>query len=242
MENSVNILYEDADILVCVKPAGTASQTKMRGQQDMVSLLCNYRYENKEEPYIGLVHRLDQPVEGILVFGKHAKSTAALNRQLQQETFSKIYLAVTEGTMPAPRGRLQDYLKKDGRSNLSVVVKKEDPKAKKAELLYELLMTDESFDPVQNLVKIQLLTGRHHQIRVQMAHSGTPLAGDVKYGRSQKHGAGRGTWSDLGLCACGLEFAHPGSHKKMRFSIVPSQPVFQKFGSIIMNYPDILFV
>lgn len=241
MKNSVNILYEDADILVCIKPAGIASQTKMRGQQDMVSLLCNYRHEKKEEPYVGLVHRLDQPVEGILVFGKHAKSTAALNRQLQQETFSKVYLAVTEGRMPAQKGRLRDYLIKDGRSNVSMVVKQEDPQAKKAELLYERLMTDESYDPVQNLVKIQLLTGRHHQIRVQMAHFGTPLAGDVKYGR-KNNGAECGIYSGLGLCACGLEFVHPGSHEKMRFSMAPSLPVFQKFGSIIMNHPDILFV
>lgn len=242
MKNSVNILYEDADILVCIKPAGTASQTKMRGQQDMVSLLCNYRHEKKEEPYVGLVHRLDQPVEGILVFGKHAKSTAALNRQLQQGTFSKVYLAVTEGRMPAQKGRLRDYLKKDGRSNVSMVVKKEDPQAKKAELLYEQLMTDESCEPVQNLVKVQLLTGRHHQIRVQMAHFGTPLAGDVKYGRFQKQDMEHGASYGLGLCACGLEFIHPGSHEKMRFSMAPSLPVFQKFGSIIMNHPDILFV
>lgn len=232
---NINILYEDADILVCVKPAGTASQTKQSLRQDMVSLLRNYRHANNEEPYIGLVHRLDQPVEGILAFGKHAKSTAALNRQLQQGDFSKVYLAVTEGRMPAQEGTLLNYLKKDGRSNRSTVVKKEDPQAKKAELVYRLLETDESCRPVHNLVKVRLLTGRHHQIRVQMAHFGTPLAGDVKYGRQQMR-------SDFGLCACGLEFTHPYRNKKMRFSIAPSQPVFQKFGSIIMNHSDILFI
>lgn len=181
-ENGVELLYEDADILVCIKPAGVASQTRKTGQQDMVSILRNARHEKGEEPYIGLVHRLDQPVEGILVFGKHAKSTAALSRQLSQGSFSKIYLAVALGDMPLREGRLQDYLKKDGRSNLSSIARKGDPLAKKAELLYQVLETDASQSPAQNLVRIQLLTGRHHQIRVQMAHLGTPLAGDAKYG------------------------------------------------------------
>ena len=155
----MKILYEDTDILVCVKPAGIASQTKKSGQQDMVSLLCNYRHDKGEEPYLGLIHRLDQPVEGIVVFGKHTRSTAALSRQLQQGGFSKVYLAVTEGVMPMQEGTLQDYLKKDGRRNLTIVAKKGDPQAKKAELMYQALKTDENCDPVQNLVKIQLLTG-----------------------------------------------------------------------------------
>ncbi len=231
----MNILYEDTDVVVCVKPAGIASQTKNSGQQDMVSLLCNYRHDKGEEPYIGLVHRLDQPVEGIVVFGKHTRSTAALSRQLQQGSFSKVYLAVTEGVMPVREGKLEDYLKKDGRKNHTIVVKKGDPQAKKAELMYQALKTDEECDPVQNLVRIQLLTGRHHQIRVQMAHFGAPLAGDKKYGKGD-------TKSGLGLCACELEFVHPANQKKMKFSIAPSQPVFEKFGSIIIGHSHILSV
>lgn len=242
-ESGVKILYEDADILVCVKPAGIATQTKRSGQQDMVSLLRNYRHELGGETYIGLVHRLDQPVEGILVFGKHARSTAALNRQLVQGNFSKVYLAVTEGNMPQREGNLLDYLKKDARRNLSAVVRKGEPQAKRAELRYRVLETDEGCCPVQNLVKVQLLTGRHHQIRVQMAHLGTPLAGDTKYaawtagGSSlqtahdnsrQKNGAEYG----LGLCACELEFVHPVTKRIMKYKISPSQKVFQRFGSL----------
>lgn len=224
---SIRILYEDHDLLVCVKPAGIAAQTKKSGQQDMVSLLQNYRHQNGEEPYIGLVHRLDQPVEGILVFGKHAGSAAALSRQLTQGSFSKGYLAVTEGIMPSREGKLVDFLKKDGRANRSAVVGQTEPGAKRAELLYQVLQTDPREQPVQNLVKIQLLTGRHHQIRVQMAHLGTPLAGDRKYARQSKRA--ETCREGLGLCACELEFYHPAEKKRMNFEIVPSQAVFQKF-------------
>lgn len=253
----IKILYEDKDILVCVKPAGVASQTKMSGQQDMVSLLRNYRHEQGEEPYIGLVHRLDQPVEGILVFGKHAQSTAALNRQLVKGNFSKVYLAVTEGNMPQQEGKLLDYLKKDGRRNLSAIAEKGDPQAKWAELLYRVLETDGSCCPVRNLVRVQLLTGRHHQIRVQMANIGTPLAGDTKYGRGlqaeyggslyagqnrmrpaeyTEHGVqgqqNNGTGCGLGLCACELEFVHPVKNQAMKYELTPSQMVFQRFDSL----------
>lgn len=231
MCEKIKILYEDADILVCVKPAGTASETRKSGEQDMVSLLRNYRHGRGEEPYAGLVHRLDQPVEGILVFGKHARSTSALSRQLARGGFSKIYLAVTEKAMPQQEGRLVDFLKKDSRSNTSFVAAQGEAQAKKAELLYQVLETQARQERVQNLVRIELLTGRHHQIRVQMAHLGTPLAGDLKYGRQET--ASRGTQAaGPALCACELEFLHPASRKKMKFHICPSQPVFQKFDYI----------
>ena len=231
MCEKIKILYEDADILVCVKPAGTASETRKSGEQDMVSLLRNYRHGRGEEPYAGLVHRLDQPVEGNLVFGKHARSTSALSRQLARGGFSKIYLAVTEKAMPQQEGRLVDFLKKDSRSNTSFVAAQGEAQAKKAELLYQVLETQARQERVQNLVRIELLTGRHHQIRVQMAHLGTPLAGDLKYGRQET--ASRGTQAaGPALCACGLEFLHPASRKKMKFHICPSQPVFQKFDYI----------
>ncbi len=220
------ILYEDANILVCVKPAGIAAETKKAGQQDMASLLRNYRHSKGEEPYIGLVHRLDQPVEGIMAFGKNTQCTAALCRQLTQGAFLKIYLAAAEGTLPADKGCMLDYLKKDGRTNTTIVSHPGDPKAKKAKLRYEVLKTDTKTHPVQSLVKIQLLTGRHHQIRVQMASRGAPLVGDAKYGRKP---ASNTSDSGLGLCACVLEFKHPFSKEDMRFQIVPSQAIFKKY-------------
>lgn len=228
LPDKCKILYEDADILVCVKPPGIASETKNVRCQDMASLLRGYLSEKGKEPYAGMVHRLDQPVEGILVFGKHPKSTAALCRQMAQGHFSKIYLALTQGAMPAREGQLEDYLKKDSRLNLSRVVSADTPGAKKAVLQYRVLETyaecgqagnqDKSRikNPAENLVKIELLTGRHHQIRVQMANLGTPIAGDLKYGSSPAPAD-----SCLKLCACELAFVHPVTKKNMRFQISP---------------------
>lgn len=221
MQRELNILYEDKEILVCIKPAGVATETKRTSQQDMVSLLRNYRSQKGEDLYIGVVHRLDQPVEGILVFGKNTKSTSALSMQLAQGFFSKIYLAVTLGDMSVRQGKLQDYLKKDSHTNTSYVTSADDPKAKKAVLLYEVIETDFGEQPGRNLVKIELLTGRHHQIRVQMAKQGTPLEGDRKYGGGQMS-FGHLLDGQLKLCACELGFAHPVTKKKMEFRIRPS--------------------
>lgn len=223
MCEKIKILYEDADILVCVKPAGTASETRKSGEQDMVSLLRNYRAGKGEEAYIGLVHRLDQPVEGILVFGKDRETAAALSRQLTQGAFRKCYLAVAQGHMACKEGAALDYLKKDPRSNTSYIVTAKDAQAKKAELRYRVLETVRSGGEESNLVEIKLLTGRHHQIRVQFSHLGAPLAGDRKYGGPPGQG--------LALCAYRLEFTHPKSKEQMQFAIAPSLAVFQKFGS-----------
>lgn len=241
--NGLNIVYEDASLLVCVKPAGIACETKKVNQQDMVSLLRNYRSQKGEGAYIALIHRLDQPVEGLLVFGKNPKSAAALSRQLAQGDFTKVYLALTQGKMPAPEGRLENYLKKDSRANRSLVVDAKEKNAKTAILNYQVLEKDFAQKPGQNLVRIELQTGRHHQIRVQMAHLGTPVVGDRKYGvmasspdndrkygvmasrpdSDRKYSAVASSPDDgLKLCACELSFVHPEKKTKLSFQITPS--------------------
>lgn len=239
-----HILYEDDKLLVCVKPAGIAVQTKRMGEQDMESLLRNYLAAKGETPFIGIIHRLDQPVEGVMVFGKTKEATAELNRQMQKNGFGKYYLTVVYGKAEPKEGQLIDFLKKDGRSNTSSVVKQGTADAKRAALTYRVLQystlddrddrddrdgkaasgagtadgTSEKTEAAEeiSLLEVKLETGRHHQIRVQMSHHGWPLVGDRKYGRKNESLPGMRP-IPLALCSYRLEFLHPTSKKKMRF-------------------------
>ena len=135
----IRILFEDEQIIVCEKPAGVAVQTERLGQADMESLLKNGRAGKGEPPYIGVVHRLDQPVCGVMVFAKTKESAAALGRQIASGKADKFYYAVTDGVPEAGKGQLTDYLLRDGRTNTSAVVESSTPGAKRAELSYEIL-------------------------------------------------------------------------------------------------------
>ena len=214
-----NILFEDKDILVCRKISGIEVQNAGIGTMDMESALKNYLYKKEpgKMPYLGIVHRLDQPVEGILVFAHTPFAAKELSRQILGGQMEKIYLAVTKEKPEKEEGILEDYLKKDGRTNMSAVVAEGTPGAKKARLSYQVIHEEtERF-----LIKIKLDTGRHHQIRVQMAHAGMPLTGDRKYGGT--------TDTALGLCACSLTFLYPGSRKKMHFKVKPKGEAFRSF-------------
>lgn len=214
------IQYEDKDILICKKQAGVAVQTKSYTQPDMISLLMNYRKEKKEDTYIGLIHRLDQPVEGIMVFAKNQISAADLSKQVAQRSADKYYYAVLDGKLEHTYGELCDYLLKDAKTNLSKVVTKEVKGAKKAELSYEVLAVKKD----KTLVKIQLKTGRHHQIRVQFSNMGHPLYGDAKYNPKRQI-----KYMPIGLCSYEIGFVHPTTKEKMQFQIKPSGEAFMDF-------------
>ena len=226
-----NILYEDKEILVCRKTAGMPVQAAKIGTMDMESALKNYLVKKTpgKIPYLGVVHRLDQPVEGILVFGKTPEAAKSLSAQITAGKMEKIYLSVTYGKQ-AEAGKkekvLEDYLKKDGKSNTSSVVNAHTPGAKKARLSYEVL--GEAVDAISGkkkwLLRIHLDTGRHHQIRVQMAHAGMPLAGDRKYGAGTNVTIGAGS---LALCAASLTFFHPVTGKVMKFVTKPEGTEFK---------------
>ncbi len=141
MEIQSYILYEDRDLIVCRKPAGVPVQTKQIQTKDMVSLMKNYRYQQeggKGEPYLGVIHRLDQPVEGIIVFAKTPQAAKELNRQLLAGGFGKYYQAVLCKVPEKAQGQLTDYLVKDGRTNLSKICRKSDAGAKEARLSYKV--------------------------------------------------------------------------------------------------------
>lgn len=209
---NLSILYEDEDILVCHKPAGVAVQTKRLGQVDMESLLKNYRVEKGETPYVGVVHRLDQPVEGIMVFAKTKEAAAALSRQIAAKLADKYYYVMVDGVPERKKGTLEDYLVRDGRTNTSAVVTRGTPEAKRAELSYEV----EEQKGGRAILRIRLETGRHHQIRVQLAHAGMPIVGDRKYNFKENITPSEG---GLRLCSYRIGFRHPKSHKNLVFEI-----------------------
>lgn len=242
--NKQQILFEDKDIIVCHKPAGIATQTAKIGQRDMVSEVTNYLAASAmQKPYVGLIHRLDQPVEGILVFAKHSKAAAALSKQISDNRMQKCYYAVvstdnfsmekmSDETLRAQgkgtTGTLIDYLYKDGKTNTSSVVSKERKAAKRAELSYELVK--EHPEKGIALVKIKLVTGRHHQIRVQMSHAGMSLIGDYKYAdRKAKQLSEELGQKQVALCAYELGFLHPMSGKELVFRTKPTGEIFQYF-------------
>lgn len=213
---NLKILYEDTEIIVCVKPAGIPTQSKRIGISDMENMLKRHISEttkSKTAPYLAVIHRLDQPVTGLLVFAKTPAAAKELNRQLQTDGFGKFYRAWLVGEPQSEEGSLTDYLLKNGRTNTSAVCIPNTPGAKKAELHYRILKKC----PPYTFVEITLKTGRHHQIRVQMSHMGCPIAGDRKYGAPfESSDSGRNA-SVLQLFACHLVFCHPRTKKRMEF-------------------------
>lgn len=236
--NQKRILYEDQDIIVCHKAAGIATQTSRVGQADMVSEARNHlsRAGHGGTPYIGVVHRLDQPVEGVLVLAKNKEAAAKLSRQITQEQTEKYYYAVVCGQDFGRQGDLKDYLLKDGRTNLSVPVPPEVKGAREARLHYEIIAEREIYTGGESdrepgagyagwrmaLARIRLYTGRHHQIRVQMSHAGMSLLGDYKYADAKTVGLSeRLQVKEIALCAYRLVFRHPGTGERMEFQIEP---------------------
>ena len=225
------ILYEDKEIIVCHKAAGIAVQSAIIGMPDMESTLKNYLVAKNpgKMPYLGVVHRLDKPVEGVLVFAKNKKAAAGLTGQITSGSVTKEYLAVTAQKVEKVQGHLEDYLKKNGKTNTSAVVTPETDGAKKAVLDYEVLneVSDErTLTGKRILVRIQLGTGRHHQIRVQMAHAGMSLLVDRKYNPEDS------SVLPLGLCSCHLVFRHPVTGKKLEFQVTPKGECFAGFPNI----------
>lgn len=233
------ILYEDKNIMVLRKPAGLAVQSAKIGQPDVVSELKTHLVKLHEagipgpgmgEPYLGIVHRIDQPVEGLLVFAKDKKTAAALTKQLTQGTLNKQYYAVLCGYPDCQEGDLVDYLRKEGSTAVAVTGReREFADAKPAKLHYRILEQVTVPAPL-TLVDVNIETGRFHQIRVQFAHAGWPLLGDTKYGSAAAGTAvGSQSYRGVALCAYSLEFVHPVSHKKMTFRVKPKNPAFSLF-------------
>lgn len=214
--NEIKVLYEDNHLLVVEKPANMSVQEDISGDKDLLSALKAYIKEKYEKPgdvFIGLVHRLDRPVGGVMVFARTSKAAARLSEQMRSRTVQKTYFAVAEGLINSLHGTLTDYLYKDRNSNTVNVVSKDTNGSREAILQYQVIKHKDG----KTLLKINLETGRSHQIRIQMSNIGHPIAGDMKYGQKGQ----KGFTNNLALWSYNLSFRHPIKNENLKLISIP---------------------
>ena len=214
MEN-LKVIFEDNQIIVVEKPVNIPSQGDKTGDEDMLTIIKKYLKEKYNKPgdvYLGLVHRLDRPVGGVMVFAKTSKAASRLSNDVREKNFKKEYLVIVDGKFEESKGTFEDYLVKNERTNTSRVSNEKDKNAKFASLDYEVLKYNSEID--LSLVKVNLHTGRHHQIRVQFASRNHSICGDQKYGT-------RGRGKQICLFAYKLTFVHPVSKEVLTFKTFP---------------------
>ena len=207
--NKLNILYEDNHIIVVEKKPNILSQSDNTHDLDLLTMVKEYikeKYNKKGNVYLGLVHRLDRPVGGIMVFARTSKAASRLSKQIQDKKFKKYYFAITSKVLKEKKGKLTDYIEKLPNGN-SIITTKGKGK------LSTLEFSELEHNSKHSLVKIKLETGRHHQIRVQFANLGYPLCGDQRYGIEDK--------TQIALYAYHLEFIHPTTKEVLTFEKTP---------------------
>lgn len=211
----IPVIYEDNHLLVIIKPVNIPTQEDESRDPDLLTLLkedLKQRHNKPGQVFLGLVHRLDRPAGGVMVFAKTSKSAGRLSDQIRTHLIRKHYYAVIHGRPESMSGSLQHYLIKDSTTNTVQTASVHNKEAKEARLNYQVIGQHERF----SLVRIDLLTGRPHQIRVQMSSIGCPLFGDQKYGASMnKHGQQLALWSTM------LSFTHPTSKEMLTFHSIP---------------------
>ena len=218
--NKLEVIYEDNSIIVVNKPCNILSQeddTKDISLLTMVKEYIKNKYNKPGNVYIGLVHRLDRPVSGVMVFARNSKSARRLTDQIKENKFHKTYYAVVKGILEKDKDTFIDYLKKENNGN-TIITDKDN--GKYSELSYEVV--NRNIEKNETLVKINLKTGRHHQIRVQFASRNYPLCGDQRYGKVDK--------TQIALVAKELEFYHPIKKELLKFEInLPNRVYFNDF-------------
>lgn len=226
---SSQFLYEDNHIIILNKKPGQIIQGDKTNDLCLCDALKAYIKQRDSKPgnvFCGVVHRLDRPVSGVVIFAKTSKALERLNAMLQQHTIHKTYWAITKNTPTLPEMDLEHYLTRNEKENKAYAVKANHPNAKKALLHYKLLAQSQGG---YNLLEVDLKTGRHHQIRCQLSAIGCPIKGDLKYGaeRSNRNGS-------ISLHAREISFEHPVSHKEIHvIAPVPQEPIWTDFENTI---------
>lgn len=216
MEN-LKILYEDNHIIVVEKIPNIPSQADKKNDIDMLTIIKNYikvKYNKPGDVYLGLIHRLDRPVGGVMVFAKTSKAAARLSEQVRSKIFKKQYLVIVDGKLEKEHDVLEDYLLKNERNNMSKVVDNGVKNAKLASLEYDVIKYDKELN--LSVLRVNLHTGRHHQIRVQLSSRGHSIYADQKYGT-------RGKGKPICLWAYSLTIQHPITKQEMTFIDVPNK-------------------
>lgn len=221
--DDLNIIYEDNHIIVVEKPFDIPTQKDKTNDIDMMSIVKEYlkkKYNKKGDAFLGLVHRLDRPTSGLMVFAKTSKAASRLSEEIREGRFKKRYRAIVKGEVEES-GRFEDYLQKNQKLNKSFVIEKDNPdsrgnKPKKAILEYTRIWYDEKKN--RSLVDINLITGRHHQIRVQFASRNHPVLSDAKYDKKHMN-------QNLKLYSYYLSFKHPTKDEALEFKYIPDEYV-----------------
>lgn len=210
--NKLNVLYEDNHLIVVEKRPNVLSQSDVTGDMDLLTMVKSYVKEKYDKPgnvYIGLVHRLDRPVGGVIVFARTSKAAKRLNEQIKNHEFNKTYVAVLDGILKKEKDELVNYLYKDSKTGISKVVDKHFTGGKLSKLNYEVM----GYYKNKTIVKVNLITGRHHQIRLQFKALGYPLYGDQLYGKENNE--------QIRLYAYLLAFNHPVTKERLCFKLLP---------------------
>jgi len=220
---SLEILYEDNHLIAVNKPPGALSQGDKTGDDPLGEEVKQYlkiKYHKPGEVFLGVVHRLDRPVSGVIIFAKTSKSLARMNKIFQEKASQKTYWAIVKQRPPAKEGILIHYLKKNEKTNTSRAYIQEIPGSKKAELSYHILCQ------MDHYIGLEILpaTGRHHQIRAQLSSIGCPIKGDLKYGFPRSNEGGF-----IHLHARKLSFTHPVSNKAITIiADPPTDPLWDR--------------
>ena len=203
------ILYEDNHILVVNKAKNILVQGDKTGDEPLVDILKNYLKEKYNKPgnvFLGVVHRIDRPVSGVVLFARTSKALERLNKMLQDKEIKKTYWALVKELPKEPKARIENFIKRVQEKNKSFVYNNEVPGSKKAVLSYRVLKSSENY----HLLEIDIETGRHHQIRAQLAGIGCPIKGDLKYGFPRSNPDGGNS-----LHARSVQFVHPVTKEKL---------------------------
>lgn len=223
--DNIEVLYEDNHLIAINKQSSDLAQGDNTGDEPLAAKVANYlkvKYNKPGNVFVGVTHRLDRPVSGVMIFAKTSKALGRMNQLFKEKSeLDKIYWAIVQKKPQVAQCKLVNYLRKDEAKNKSFVCDKNAPNAKEAQLEYKLIDESDNYC----LLEVKLLTGRHHQIRVQLSNIGCIIKGDLKYGAKRSN-------ADGGIClhARRISFTHPVSKQKVSIvAPVPNDPLWKFF-------------